>query len=136
MTPIAPLPPCLRTAKQLHHIAQQVVKESPELQHVSALAEHVYDSTMRGPCDTMPRIAILADHDLQLSESKGVNFRDFPQSGPEMSSIIRISDGFSAEFLGSFSHSQKFHRVRHAVFDEVAMEALKFGPSSQRPCLG
>jgi len=28
-----------------------------------------------------------------------------------MSSIIRISDGFSAEFLGSFSHSQKFHRV-------------------------
>jgi hypothetical protein len=24
----------------------------------------------------------------------------------------------------------------HAVFDEVAMEALKFGPSSQRPCLG
>ena len=58
------------------------------------------------------------------------------QSGPEMSSIIRISDGFSAEFLGSFSHSQKFHRVRHAVFDEVAMEALKFGPSSQRPCLG
>jgi len=52
-------------------------------------------------------------------------------SGPEMSSIIRISDGF----LGSFSHSQKFHRV-HAVFDEVAMEALKFGPSSQRPCLG
>jgi len=36
-------------------------------------------------------------------------------SGPEMSSIIRISDGFSAEFLGSFSHSQKFHRVRHDV---------------------
>jgi len=35
--------------------------------------------------------------------------------GPEMSSIIRISDGFSAEFLGSFSHSQKFHRVRHDV---------------------
>ena len=33
------------------------------------------------------------------------------ESGPEMSSIIRISDGFSAEFLGSFSHSQKFHRV-------------------------
>ena len=51
-----------------------------------------------------------------------------------MSSIIRISDGFSAEFLGSFSHSQKFHRV--ALFDEVAIEALKFGPSSQRPCLG
>ena len=52
--------------------------------------------------------------------------------------FIRISDGFSAEFLGSFSHSQKFHRVgtSHAVFDEVAMEALKFGPSSQRPCLG
>ena len=33
------------------------------------------------------------------------------QSGPK-SSILRISDGFSAEFLGSFSHSQKFHRVR------------------------
>ena len=31
-----------------------------------------------------------------------------------MSSIIRISDGFSAEFLGSFSHSQKFHRVRRS----------------------
>jgi hypothetical protein len=30
-----------------------------------------------------------------------------------MSSIIRISqaDGFSAEFLGSFSHSQKFSRA-------------------------
>jgi hypothetical protein len=114
-----------------------------------------------------------------------------------MSSIIRISDVFSAEFLGSFSHSQKFHRafrarwrppdflcwdfsggqardvgqrptvdqvktrafarqhvvgaivqyftnsqsrirrpVPHAVFDEYAMEALKFGPSSQWPCLG
>ncbi len=114
-----------------------------------------------------------------------------------MSSIIRISDGFSAEFLGSFSHSQNFSRalhrlhamaspdlmggdggqardvgqrptvdqvktralarqhvvdalvqyftnsqsrirrpVRHAVFDEYAMESLKFGPSSQRPCLG
>ena len=112
-----------------------------------------------------------------------------------MSSIIRISDVFSAEFLGSFSHSQKFRRalqgsmaspyfscwdggqardvgqrptvdqvktrafarqhvvgalvqyftnsqsrirrpVPHAVVDEYAMEALKFGPSSQRPCLG
>jgi len=72
-----------------------------------------------------------------LSEKKSKTFVSLPrnsfviQSGPEMSSIIRISDGF----LGSFSHSQKFHRV-HAVFDEVAMEALKFGPSSQRPCLG
>ena len=28
-----------------------------------------------------------------------------------MSSILRISDGFSAEFLGSFSHSQKFSRA-------------------------
>jgi hypothetical protein len=29
----------------------------------------------------------------------------------EMSSIFRISDGFSAEFLGSFSHSQKVNRA-------------------------
>ena len=28
-----------------------------------------------------------------------------------MSSILRISDGFSAEFLGSFSHSQKVNRA-------------------------
>ena len=33
------------------------------------------------------------------------------QSGPEMSSILRISDGFSAEFLGSCSHSQKVNRA-------------------------
>jgi nicotinic acid phosphoribosyltransferase len=37
-----------------------------------------------------------------------------------------------------FTNSQSRIRrpVPHAVVDEYAMEALKFGPSSQRPCLG
>ena len=59
-----------------------------------------------------PGCNIGATRKLQLSKLQFLNEEATNQYSEEMSSIIRISDGFSSEFLGSFSHSQKFHRVR------------------------
>jgi hypothetical protein len=52
--------------------------------------------------------------------------------------VVRKCLRLSEFLMGSRQNfSDRFLILRSStVFDEVAMEALKFGPSSQRPCLG